>query len=221
MPTPIDRAEINRENSKRSTGPRSSAGKLSSKFNALKHGMSAKLPVLPGEDEAAFRRRVEEWTDHLAPRNPVEQFLVEQAVTASWKLERSDRVETARLSSMMRTAPAEPPGRIRTRSSRWAGGSSRGRAIARERVPTMPCPGIPRPSSIAWNRPRRAAFGCSLNGTSCSTSWRRKRPGTGRIWPVRSGWWAVDGSRSPSDPPASRTRAGSGLRGGPVGDLCP
>ena len=110
MTTPIDRAEINRTNSKRSTGPRSSEGKLRSKFNAVKHGMSAKVPVLPGEDEGAFRRRVEEWTDHLAPRNPVEQFLVEQAVTASWKLERADRVETARLSSLMRTAAAERAG---------------------------------------------------------------------------------------------------------------
>ena len=39
--------------------------------------------------------------------HPVEQFLVEQAATASWKIERADRVETARLGAIMRSVPDE------------------------------------------------------------------------------------------------------------------
>jgi hypothetical protein len=40
----------NRENAKRSTGPRSEAGKARSARNALKHGLSAEHVVMLGED---------------------------------------------------------------------------------------------------------------------------------------------------------------------------
>ncbi len=53
--TSPDRAEISRQNSRRSTGPKSEIGKSRSKYNALKHGLTAKLPVLPQEDPEAFR----------------------------------------------------------------------------------------------------------------------------------------------------------------------
>jgi hypothetical protein len=68
MTTTIDRAEINRRNSTRSTGPRTPEGKARSRFNAVKHGMSATPPVLPGEDPDAFRRRREAWAEALSPR---------------------------------------------------------------------------------------------------------------------------------------------------------
>ena len=96
MTTTIDRAEINRRNSIRSTGPRSPEGKQRSKFNAVKHGMSAATPVLPGEDPDAFRDRLDAWAGALDPDNVVEQFLVERAAAASWKIERADRFEAAR-----------------------------------------------------------------------------------------------------------------------------
>ena len=105
--TPEERAEISRCNSLKSTGPRSPQGKQRSKLNAVKHGLTAATPVLPGEDPEAFQTRVGDWTNHLAPRNPVEQFLVEQAATASWKIERADRVESARLAAIMRSVPDE------------------------------------------------------------------------------------------------------------------
>ena len=106
MTTTIDRAEINRRNSTRSTGPRSPEGKLRSKYNAVKHGMSAATPVLPGEDPDAFRDRLDAWAEALDPDNVVEQFLVEQAATTSWKIERAHRVETARLAAILRSVPA-------------------------------------------------------------------------------------------------------------------
>jgi hypothetical protein len=39
-----ERAAISRQ---KSTGPKSAEGKARSRFNALKHGLKAKLPVLP------------------------------------------------------------------------------------------------------------------------------------------------------------------------------
>ena len=52
----------NRRNAQKSTGPRSAAGKSRARFNALKHGVTAQIPVLPGEDPALFHappRRVQ------------------------------------------------------------------------------------------------------------------------------------------------------------------
>jgi hypothetical protein len=50
-PISARKAESNRRNALRSTGPRSAAGKASSSRNALKHGLSAR--GLPVEDENA------------------------------------------------------------------------------------------------------------------------------------------------------------------------
>jgi hypothetical protein len=57
--TKPDRAEINRRNAARSTGPRTPEGKSRSRLNALKHGLTARTLVLPGEDPEAFRGRLE------------------------------------------------------------------------------------------------------------------------------------------------------------------
>ena len=41
------RAEANRRNAQKSTGPRTAEGKARSRFNAVKHGMSAATPSSP------------------------------------------------------------------------------------------------------------------------------------------------------------------------------
>jgi hypothetical protein len=102
-----DRAEINRRNAQKSTGPKTAEGKDRSRFNALKHGMAAKTLVLPGEDPEVFQQRIEAWTDDLQPANDIEQYLVERAGAASWQIDRADRADTARLASVIRNEPAE------------------------------------------------------------------------------------------------------------------
>ena len=102
-----DRAEINRRNARKSTGPKTAEGKDRSRFNAVKHGVTAKTLVLPGEDAEALRVRLDAWTEDLQPRDDVEQYLVERAVQVSWQLDRADRAEVARLASIIRAAPAE------------------------------------------------------------------------------------------------------------------
>ena len=71
--TPIDRAAINRRNAQKSTGPRTPEGKNRSKFNAVKHGMTAETLVLPDEDANILQIRLETWIHDLQPRNEVEQ----------------------------------------------------------------------------------------------------------------------------------------------------
>ncbi len=97
MTTTIDRAEINRRNAARSTGPRTPEGKSRSRFNAVKHGCRARLPILPGEDPEVYQRRLDAWVDKFGPRDAVEHYLVERAVHVSWQLDRADRAELAGL----------------------------------------------------------------------------------------------------------------------------
>ncbi len=92
---PPTRAEINRRNAQRSTGPKSQAGKERSRFNALKHGCRARLPILPGEDPDAYQERLDAWIDKFQPRDAVETYMVERTVHASWQLDRADRAEVA------------------------------------------------------------------------------------------------------------------------------
>jgi hypothetical protein len=76
-------------------------------MNAVKHGMTARIPVLPGEDEETFRQRVEGIVDSLSPRNALEVALAEQAALSLWKIERAERVEAARAAATLRAAEAQ------------------------------------------------------------------------------------------------------------------
>src|SRR5262245_60150540 len=102
-----DRAEINRQNARKSTGPKTAAGKARSRFNALKHGLTARTAVLPGEDPERYQRHVDAWMQTLGPRNPVEDFLAQEAARLAWQIERADLAEAARLASHILNIPAE------------------------------------------------------------------------------------------------------------------
>ena len=71
------RAESNRRNAQKSTGPRTAAGTARSRFNALKHGMTARAPLLPEEDASELAAQLLELGDDLQPGNKLEAMLVE------------------------------------------------------------------------------------------------------------------------------------------------
>jgi hypothetical protein len=101
------RREINRKNSKLSTGPRTAAGKARSKLNSLKHGLRAATLVLPGEDPEALQHRLDAWTDELDPQTDLERYFVRSAVEASWRLDRVRRAEAAAGARRVMEAEAE------------------------------------------------------------------------------------------------------------------
>ncbi len=76
-------------------------------MNSLKHGMTARRPVLPGEDEAAFCRFVNDVSDALGPCDAVEVVLAEQVALATWKIARAERCEAARVAFALRAAEAD------------------------------------------------------------------------------------------------------------------
>ena len=201
-----ERAEVNRRNAQKSSGPKSAAGKDRSRFNAVKHGMRARQPILPGEDPLARQARLDAWTAQLEPRDDVEQFLVGRAVNLSWQLERAERACAARLADAAAAAPTGWP-TWPTRSSRWADASSGTRWARCRSTPTWATgpagcssasPGptrsttpTSRPGSSTGSRARRwAAPGCWTAGASCARCWRTAGPGSRRTGCGRSGCWA-------------------------------
>src|SRR3974377_1784404 len=93
--TAAERAEINRQNAQKCTGARTPEGKERGRFNALKHGMDALTPVLPGEDSLAFQQRIDAWKADLHVETEVEAALAERAARISWQLDRLDLAEAA------------------------------------------------------------------------------------------------------------------------------
>ena len=80
-------------NAQHSTGPRTPAGKLNSRLNAVKHGLTAKLPLLPFESETDFAQLRDGFLQDFAPRNTYQQFLATQLATQAWRILRSQQVE--------------------------------------------------------------------------------------------------------------------------------
>jgi hypothetical protein len=99
--------EANRRNARNSTGPRTTAGRNKSRFNAVKHGFRAQKAVMPGEDPASLQERLDDWTADLQPRNSVEQYLVDRGVRLSWQLDRVLRAQDARLTTQIIEAGVE------------------------------------------------------------------------------------------------------------------
>lgn len=90
-----EKRAANRANALKSTGPRSAAGKLASRFNALKHGLCARQAVLPGEDAEGFVALSHEMLARYRPLGRAERALVDRAALQLWRLRRAGLAEAA------------------------------------------------------------------------------------------------------------------------------
>ena len=81
-----------------SNGPKTSAGKAISRFNALKHGLLSKEVLLPGEDEDLLEELCKRIFDDLQPHGQTEHLLVDRVVSLAWRLRRVHRIEAGLLS---------------------------------------------------------------------------------------------------------------------------
>src|SRR5258707_10712499 len=94
-----NRAETNRENARKSTGPRTDAGKQRSSLNALRHGLTGQTVVLPSDDLAAYQRHCQEFLDQYRPTNKLETHLTQTIADLSWRLNRILAIETNMLAA--------------------------------------------------------------------------------------------------------------------------
>ncbi len=89
----------NRRNARKSTGPRTPEGKNIASMNAVKHGLSARMPVVPAEDRDEFHTYTERWIEELKPAGPLEEFLAERIIGIAWRLRRVGQIEAGLLPS--------------------------------------------------------------------------------------------------------------------------
>ena len=101
------RARANRRNSSKSTGPRTAAGKDKSRHNALKHGMTARSALLPGEDASALAARRREMLDDMQPRNSLEATLLVQIADDAWITNRCQEAALTQASFRIRHEPLD------------------------------------------------------------------------------------------------------------------
>ena len=87
--------KANKQNAQHSTGPRTENGKARVASNALKHGLTGKQVVLPGEDPAEFDAFRSDLIADLAPQGALEEFLAEKIVADAWRLRRVPQLEAA------------------------------------------------------------------------------------------------------------------------------
>jgi hypothetical protein len=88
------KAQANRRNALKSTGPKTPEGRAAVRLNALKHGLLSQVVLLPGEEEEALRELGERLRDELQPVGELECLLVDRIISAYWRLRRLGRVET-------------------------------------------------------------------------------------------------------------------------------
>jgi len=110
LPVSPAKVQANRENSRKSTGPTSQAGKDRVRRNSLKHGLLAKALFsrpIDGEDPAEFHFFLDELRRDLKPVGMREEMHVEGAAVCYWLIQRSLGCEGGEIkrSQLLRTAP--------------------------------------------------------------------------------------------------------------------
>src|SRR5437868_910247 len=94
MQTSTKQLTANRRNAKRSTGPRTPAGKRAVSRNAISHGIHATDIVASASERAEdFEDLRAALIEDLGPDGAVERLLVEQIATLHWRLRRVLRAE--------------------------------------------------------------------------------------------------------------------------------
>jgi hypothetical protein len=89
-----NRVEINRANAQHSTGPKTESGKQRSSQNALRHGLTSQIVVMPTEELEAYQLHLKSFTEEYDPQGATESNLVQALADASWRLNRVVALET-------------------------------------------------------------------------------------------------------------------------------
>ncbi len=90
----MSKAESNRANAAKSTGPITPAGKSKVAQKARKHGLTARQIVLPGESETEYEYLLRAYLDQFQPDTPLEFELVTVMAASRWRHRRLTAIET-------------------------------------------------------------------------------------------------------------------------------
>jgi hypothetical protein len=107
----IRQIEANRRNALKSTGPRTQNGKMNSRQNAVRHGLTAETVVVPIEDAEDYNSFEASIVLDYDAQSAVERELVLRLASLLWRLRRATAIET-RLFELVSERPNESePGR--------------------------------------------------------------------------------------------------------------
>ena len=84
----------NRQNAKKSTGPKSEIGKLRSRRNAFRHGLTAESVITVLEDEAAYKKFENKIIADYTTETAIERALVVRLASLLWRLRRAVAIES-------------------------------------------------------------------------------------------------------------------------------
>ncbi len=94
----------NRQNSKKSTGPKTEAGKQRSRQNAFRHGLTAQTVIRLVESAEAYTDLETLIIADYEPQTTIERVLVERLASLLWRLRRAVTIETGLFQAQGRIA---------------------------------------------------------------------------------------------------------------------
>ncbi len=100
--------EANRLNAQKSTGPRTPEGKAAVRFNALKHGLHARVLVIPGEDQDELDALAFEYYGQFGPETAVARYLVDTLIHCDWNRRRLLRLQANIITALSGEDPSGP-----------------------------------------------------------------------------------------------------------------
>src|SRR5471030_1691046 len=84
----------NRQNAKKSTGPKTEDGKLRSRKNAFRHGLTAQTVISLVENADEYADLETLLIADYEPQTTIERLLVERLASLLWRLRRAATIET-------------------------------------------------------------------------------------------------------------------------------
>ena len=105
--TSLQKVLANRNNAKKSTGPRTENGKAWAKRNAVKHGLRAENIITVGESKIEFEELKDQFVKELQPIDIISMQLVNRIVLTAWNLQRSDKIQSGILAYEMQSYEAD------------------------------------------------------------------------------------------------------------------
>ena len=85
--------DANRRNAKHGHGPKTADGKRRSSHNALRHGLTGHIVVLPTEDTEVYNAFSKELVDSLNPESPMERQFAQTIADTQWRLNRASTLD--------------------------------------------------------------------------------------------------------------------------------
>ena len=97
-PTPKTRAEINRENSQKSTGPRTPEGKFNASLSAFRDPVTRQVMMLTEDDAVHYLAFTGQMVKEFVPVTMHEEQLARRIADCTWRMNRMRAMETHILS---------------------------------------------------------------------------------------------------------------------------